>query len=87
MRIPTPSPPIVTPRGNALSDSEKVEALAGNLETRFQPVNDPSTPGVIEMVEVALKSYFMTPASQSLKRLRKPSVVSSSARLRARTVF
>jgi len=28
MRIPTPSPPLVTPGGLALSDSEKAEALA-----------------------------------------------------------
>ena len=30
------------PRGIALSDSEKAEALADNLEAQFQPVTDPS---------------------------------------------
>jgi hypothetical protein len=64
MRVPTPTPPLVTPGGFALSDSEKAEALADNLETQFQPVTDPSVPPVIEMVDVALRSYFMTPASE-----------------------
>jgi hypothetical protein len=32
MRVPTPSPPLVTPGGLALSDSEKAEALADSLE-------------------------------------------------------
>jgi hypothetical protein len=64
MRVPTPSPPLVTPGGIALSDSEKAEALADNLETQFQPVTDPSVPAVIEMVDVALRSYFLTPASE-----------------------
>ena len=35
-----------------------------NLETQFQPVSDPSVPAVIEMVNVALRSYFLTPASE-----------------------
>jgi hypothetical protein len=52
--VPTPSPPLVTPEG--LSDSEKAEAHADNLETTFQPVTDPSVPAVIEMVDVALRS-------------------------------
>jgi hypothetical protein len=63
MRVPTPTSPLVTPGGFALSDSEKAEALADNLETQFQPVNDPSVAPVIEMVDVALRSYFMTTAS------------------------
>ena len=62
MRFPTPSPP-GNPGGIALSESEKVEALADNLETQFQQVTDPSVPAVIEMVDVALTSYFLTPAS------------------------
>ena len=37
MRIPTPAPPLVTPGGLALSDSEKAEALADSLEAQFQP--------------------------------------------------
>jgi len=58
MRVPTlsPPPPPVTPGGIALSDSEKAEALADNLETQFQPVTDPSVPAVIEMVDVAMRS-------------------------------
>ena len=64
MRVPTPSPPpLVTPGGIALSDSETAEAL-DNLEAQFQPVTDPSVPAVIEMADVALRSYFMTPASE-----------------------
>jgi hypothetical protein len=64
MRVPTPSPSLVTPGGIAVSDSEKAEALADTLETQFQPVADPSVPAVIEMVDVALKSYFQVPASE-----------------------
>ena len=59
MRFPTPSPPLVTPGGIALSYSEKAEALADSLETQFQPVTDHSVPAVIEMVDVELGSYFM----------------------------
>jgi hypothetical protein len=36
--------PLVTPGGIALSDSEKVEGFADNLETHLQPVTDPSVP-------------------------------------------
>jgi len=50
--------------GIALSDSEKLEAFADNLETQFQPVTDPSIPGFIAMVDVVLSSYFMTLASE-----------------------
>jgi hypothetical protein len=59
MRIPTPSPPLVTPGGLALSDSEKAEALADSLEVQFQPVNDLSVPAVIEVVNEAMRSYFV----------------------------
>ena len=64
MRVPTPSPPLVTPGGIALSDSEKAEALSDSLETQFQPVTDPSVPAVIEMVDLGLRSYLMAPASE-----------------------
>jgi len=64
MRVPTPSPPLVSTGGIALTDSERAEALADNLEAPFQPVTDPSVPAVIETVEVALKSYFLSPASE-----------------------
>jgi hypothetical protein len=42
MTVPTPSRPLVTPAGTALSDSEKAEAIADSLGTQFQPVTDPS---------------------------------------------
>ena len=41
MRVLTSSPPLVTPGGIALSDSEKAEALADNLKAQFQPVTNP----------------------------------------------
>jgi len=69
MGVPTPSPPGYT-GGIALSDSENLEALADNLETQFQPATDLSVPAVIEMVDVALRTYFMTPASEP--KLTKP---------------
>ena len=47
------------PGGNC-SDFEKAEALADSLETQFQPVTDPSDPTVTKMVNVALRSYFLT---------------------------
>jgi len=56
MRIPTPSPPLVTPGGLPLSDSEKAEALVDRLEAQFQPVNDPSVPAVTEMVKVVMRA-------------------------------
>jgi hypothetical protein len=65
MRIPTPSPPLVTPGEIALSEAEKHETFADSLETQFQLVTDPSVTAVIEMVDVALRSYFMTPVSQT----------------------
>ena len=52
------------PGGIALPDPEKAEVLADNLETQFHPVTDPSVPAVIEMFDVALRSYFMTPGSE-----------------------
>ena len=57
MRVPTPSPPLVTQGGLALSDTEKAEALAESLEAQFQPVNDPSDQAVIDMVGDALQAY------------------------------
>jgi hypothetical protein len=63
MRVPTTSPSMVTLWGIALSDSEKAEAIADSLETQFQPVTDPSVPAV-EMFGLALRFYFLTPASE-----------------------
>jgi hypothetical protein len=78
MRVPTPSPPLVTPGGIALSDPEKAEALADNLETQFQPVTDPSVPAVIEAVNAGLGSYFMAPASEP--KLTNPEEVQEAIR-------
>jgi len=64
MRVPTPSSPMVTPGGIARSDSEKAEDLDDNLEAKFQPVTVPSFPAVIEMVDVALRYYFITSAGE-----------------------
>jgi len=64
MRVPTPSLLLVTTGGIAISDSEKAEALSDNLEAQFQPVADPSVQAVIETVEVALGSYFLSPAGE-----------------------
>ena len=52
------------PREVVLSDSEKAEALAENLEAQFQPVTDPSGPAVIKMIDASLKSYLMSPSSE-----------------------
>ena len=40
-----------------------VEAVADNLENQFQPVTDHSVPAVIEMLDVALRSYFLSLAA------------------------
>ena len=56
MRVPTPSPPLVTPWGIALSSSEKAQALADNQKAHFQSVTDPSVPAFLETVDVALGS-------------------------------
>jgi hypothetical protein len=66
------------PGGIALSDFEYAEALADSLETQFQPVTDPSVPTVIEIVDVALRSYVLTPASEP--ELTKPDEVQEAIR-------
>jgi hypothetical protein len=78
MRIRTPSPPLVTPVGLALSDSEKAKALADSLEAQFQPVNDPSVPAVIEVVNEAMRAYSFAPASEP--KLTKPTEVQDTIR-------
>ena len=77
MRVPT-SPPLFTPRGIVLSDSEKAKALADNPETQFQPVDDPSISAVIEVVDVGLGSYFLAPASEP--KLTNPEEVQEAIR-------
>ena len=66
MRVTTPTPPLVTQGGIALSDSEKAEALADSLEAQFQLVTDPSDPVVIETVDVALQAYSYALASEPM---------------------
>jgi len=78
MRVPTPLPPLVTPGGIALSDSEKAQALADSLVVHFQPLTDPSVTEVIEMVDMALRSYVMTPASEP--KLTNPEEVQDAIR-------
>jgi len=73
--------PLVTPGGIALSDCEKAEALADTLETQIQPVADLSVPAVIEIVDVALRSYFLTTASEL--KLTNPDEVHEAIRGRA----
>jgi hypothetical protein len=63
-RIPTPSPPSVTPTGLALSDSEIAEVLAESVEAQFQPVTDPSFSAVIEVVNEAMRAHSFAPASE-----------------------
>ena len=56
VRFPTPTSPLVTLGGLAVSDSEKAETLADSLEVLFQPVNEPLEPAVIEMVNKAMRA-------------------------------
>jgi endonuclease/exonuclease/phosphatase family metal-dependent hydrolase len=78
MRIPTPSPPLVTPGGLALSDSEKAEALADSLEAQFQPVSDPSVPAVVEVVNGGDASIRFAPAREP--KLTNPMEVQDAIR-------
>jgi hypothetical protein len=55
---------LLVPGGVALSDSEKAEALADSHEAEFQPVSDPSSPAVIEVVNDAIRAYEYAPASE-----------------------
>jgi len=59
MRVPTPIPTLVKPRGFALSDSEKGDAFSDSLGAPYQPVTRPSVPPVNEIFNVALRSYFL----------------------------
>ena len=64
MWISTPSSTLVTPGGLVLSDSKKAEALADSLEAQFQPVNDPSIPAIIEVINDAMRAYSFAPSSE-----------------------
>ena len=63
MRFPISSP-LGHTGGIALSDCKKVKALADNLATQFQPVTDPSVAVDIDMVDLALRFDFTSPASE-----------------------
>jgi hypothetical protein len=52
MRIHTRTPPLVNPRGVALSDSRIAAALAYTLESQFQVVKAHSLLAVIELVDM-----------------------------------
>jgi hypothetical protein len=47
-----------------LAESEKAEAPADSLETQFQPMTVPLVPAVIQVVYVALRSYYLTATSK-----------------------
>jgi hypothetical protein len=66
MRVQTPWLPFLVPGGLALFDSEKAEALADSLEAQFHPVNDPSSPAVIEAVDEVMRAYKHAPASEPI---------------------
>jgi hypothetical protein len=51
VRVATRSPPLQVPGGLALSACVKAEALADSMEAQFQPVDDPSDPAFVEMVD------------------------------------
>ena len=69
-----PNPPLQVPGGLANSDSEKAEALADNLESQFQPVPvPPMQMDHVERVKVAMESFALAPASETL--LRNPTEV------------
>jgi hypothetical protein len=78
MRVPTPSPPLVSPGGTALCDPEKAEALDDSLEYQFQPVHAWSDPAVIENVTEVLQAYSYAPASDP--KLTNPMEVQNAIR-------
>jgi hypothetical protein len=57
----------------------------------IQPVTDPSVPSAIEMFDVELRYYFLTPPNvpklTTLDDVQEASGVSRTARLRSQTVF
>jgi hypothetical protein len=60
----TPQPPLFSPGGLVLSDSEKAETLADSLEALFQPINDPLVPAGIDVVNETMRTYSLAPASE-----------------------
>jgi hypothetical protein len=78
MRIPTPSRLLFTPGGLALSDFEKAETLADRKEALFQPVNDPSVPAVIEVVNEVMRTYSLAHTTEV--KLANPTDVQQTMR-------
>ena len=78
IRIPNPSRLLVTPGGLALSNFEKAEKLVDRSEALFQPVNDPSVPAVIEVVNEAMRTYLLAHASEV--KLANPTDVQQTIR-------
>ena len=78
IRIPNPSRLLVTPGGLALSNFEKAEKPADRSEALFQPVNDPSVPAVIEVVNEAMRTYSLAHASEV--KLANPTDVQQTIR-------
>jgi hypothetical protein len=64
MQVTIPLPPLQIPDGLALSYSKKAEALADSLEAQFQPVDYQSDPTFTETVEMEMRAYKYTPASE-----------------------
>jgi hypothetical protein len=77
--IPDSSPPLLVPGGLVLLDSEKAEAIADSLEAQFQPVNDPSSPEFIQVVNEVMRAYEYA----SEPKLTSPSEVLESKGLKA----
>ena len=50
--------------GIAISESQKAEALAESREAQFHPVNEPSVPAVIEVVDKVMRGYLFAHASE-----------------------
>jgi hypothetical protein len=57
----------------ALYYSEKVKALTDSLVAHFQPVSDPSSPAVFEVVNEAMRAYEYAPEREP--KLTSPSEV------------
>jgi hypothetical protein len=74
---------------HSLRIRKKTKNFVDNLEAQFQQVTNPSVPPLNEMVDIALRSYSMTPASQpnltNPDEVQETIRVSRSARLSAQT--
>jgi len=63
-RCDFPLPRPLASAGRTSCQTEMAKALTDSLEAQFQPVNDPSEPAVIEMVNEAMCAYECAPASE-----------------------